>query len=251
MAGHSKWANIKHKKAKEDARRGKVFTRLSRELTVAAREGGGDPNANQRLRLAIERARAVNMPNDNIERAIKRGTGELEGSNYEEIVYEGYGPGGVAIMMEIMTDNRNRTAGDIRHLFSKYGGSLGETGCVSWMFEKKGYLTMDLAQAGGDEDVVMLAALEAGAEDVQIEDGLVEVFTAPEDFNEVLEGLRGSGLPVEEAKITMLPQNTVEVDEATAEPLLKLMGVLEDHDDIQEVYANFDIPDELLEKLDQ
>lgn len=247
MAGHSKWANIKRKKEKEDARRGKAFTKVTRELMVAAREGGGDPDANFRLRLAIDRARSVNMPNDNIERAIKRGLGEVEGANYEETVYEGYGPGGVAIMLEILTDNRNRTAGEIRFLFSKHGGNLGETGCVGWMFDKMGCITVEV---GSDsEDELMLAALEAGAEDVVVADGTGEVFTKPEDFQDVRSALIEQGYNLQRAEITNVPQNTVAVAGEEAAQLMRLIEALEDNDDVQEVYANFDIPDEILEQL--
>lgn len=247
VAGHSKWANIKRKKEKEDARRGKAFTKVTRELMVAAREGGGDPDANFRLRLAIDRARSVNMPNDNIERAVKRGLGEVGGANYEETVYEGYGPGGVAIMLEILTDNRNRTAGEIRFLFSKHGGNLGETGCVGWMFDKMGCITVEV---GSDsEDDLMLAALEAGAEDVVVADGIGEVFTKPEDFQDVRSALIEQGYNLQRAEITNVPQNTVAVAGEEAAQLMRLIEALEDNDDVQEVYANFDIPDEILEQL--
>jgi YebC/PmpR family DNA-binding regulatory protein len=247
VAGHSKWANIKRKKEKEDARRGKAFTKVTRELMVAAREGGGDPNANFRLRLAIERARAVNMPNDNIERAIKRGIGEVEAAKFEETLYEGYGPGGVAIMLEILTDNRNRTAGEIRYLFNKYGGNLGETGCVSWMFDKKGSITVQMGSES--EDDFMLAALEAGAEDVVVADGIGQVFTSPEDFQDVRTALAEQGYNIQQAEITNVPQNTVAVAGEEAAQLVKLIEALEDNDDVQEVYANYDIPDEILEQL--
>lgn len=249
MAGHSKWANIRHKKQKEDAKRGKIFTKLARQITVAAREGGGDPNSNFRLRLAIDMARSHNMPNDNIERAIKRGTGELEGSAYEEFVYEGYGPGGVAILLEVMTDNRNRTASDVRHLFSKNGGNLGESGCVAWMFETKGQI---LVEADGvDEDEMMLAALEAGAEDVEHVDDLFEVVTAPEALRDVQSALSEAGYTITEAGVRRLPTTTVNVNAEEGERLIALIEALEDHDDIQQVYANAEFSEEVMEALGQ
>lgn len=249
MAGHSKWANIRHKKQKEDAKRGKIFTKLARQITVAAREGGGDPNSNFRLRLAIDMARSHNMPNDNIERAIKRGTGELEGSAYEEFVYEGYGPGGVAILLEVMTDNRNRTASDVRHLFSKNGGNLGESGCVAWMFETKGQI---LVEADGvDEDEIILAALEAGAEDVELVDDLFEVVTAPEALRDVQSALSEAGYTITEAGVRRLPTTTVNVNAEEGERLIALIEALEDHDDIQQVYANAEFSEEVMEALGQ
>ena len=249
MAGHSKWANIKHKKEKEDARRGKVFTKLSRQITVAAREGGPDPAANGRLRLIIEKARAVNMPMENIERAIKRGTGELDGASYEEIVYEGYGPGGVAILMEIMTDNRNRTASEVRNIFSRHGGNLGETGCVAWMFERRGLLTIERG-AVADEDALILAAAEAGADDVTGEQDHFAVQTEPGALEQVKDYLTQAGYAISSAELTMVPKSTVAVGAEDAARLMKLLNALEDHDDVQEVYANFDIPDEVLQTLE-
>ncbi len=240
MSGHSKWSTIKRKKAKVDAQRGKVFTRLSKEIIMAAKSGGGDPEGNIRLKTAIQRAKEANIPNDNIQRAIMKGTGELGGGNFEEIVYEGYGPGGVAVMMEIMTDNRNRTAGEIRHLFSRYGGNLGETGCVSWMFDKKGLIMVDKA-SGADEDDLLLAALEAGAEDMKVEEDSFEIYTEPESFESVRDALAGQGYVIADAEITMIPQTSVNLTGNEAEQMLKLMDSLEDHDDVQEVYANFDI----------
>ncbi|MEW6244141.1 MAG: YebC/PmpR family DNA-binding transcriptional regulator [Bacillota bacterium] len=247
MSGHSKWANIKHKKAKVDAQRGNIFSKISRELMVAARAGGGNPDTNTRLRIAIQKAREANIPSENIQRAIQKGTGELEGINYEELVYEGYGPGGVAIMLDILTDNRNRTAGEIRHLFSKHGGNLGETGCVSWMFEKRGYIVVNKEGSPGEDDL-MLIALEAGAEDLVSEGDTYEVFTKPEDLEAVRESLVASGVPVAQAEVTMLPKSTVSVAEKDVEKLLKLMDVLEEHDDVQNVYANFDLPEEVMQK---
>ncbi|HHW42922.1 YebC/PmpR family DNA-binding transcriptional regulator [Desulfofundulus thermobenzoicus] len=242
MSGHSKWSTIKRKKAKVDAQRGKIFTRLAREIIVAARQGGGDPDANPRLKAAIQRAKEANIPNENIQRAIQKGTGELGGANYEEIVYEGYGPGGVAVMLEIMTDNRNRTAGEIRHLFSRYGGNLGESGCVSWMFEKKGLIVVD--RDGLDEDELMLAALEAGAEDMRTEDESFEIITAPAEFEQVRSALVEKGIPVSEAEVTMVPQSTVKLTGKEAEQMMRLMDALEDHDDVQEVYANFELEED-------
>lgn len=249
MAGHSKWANIKHKKARMDAKKGKIFTKIAKELTVAAKQGGGDPEANPRLKAAIQKAKDANMPNDNIERAIKKGTGEIEGVVYEEMTYEGYGPAGVAILLNVATDNRNRTAGEIRHLFSKHGGNLGESGCVAWMFDRKGYMTTKLSD-DMDEEELMLMAIECGAEDVSIEEGTLEVVTEPDNLEEVKQQLEEQGLQFNVAEITMIPKNTVKVtDEGEAEKLLKLMEVLEDHDDVQNVYANFDIDDGLMEKI--
>lgn len=247
MAGHSKWANIKHKKQKEDKLRGKLFGKLTREIIVAAKEGGGDINANFRLRTAVERARVANMPMDNIERAIKRGTGELDGANYEEFTYEGYGPAGVAILMNIATDNRNRTAGEIRHILDKHGGNLGESGCVSWMFSQKGELAV--AKEGVDEDELMLAAVEAGAEDVETDDEEFLVYTAPGDLQKVKEALAEAGYVVSRAEVTMIPSNYVELNKEEAERVLKLMDVLEEHDDVQAVYANFDIPEEIMAEI--
>ncbi len=240
MAGHSKWANIKRKKERMDAQRGKIFTRLAREIIVAARMGGGDPEANPRLKAAIQRAKEANIPNENIQRAIQRGTGETGGAGYEEVYYEGYGPGGVAIMLKILTDNRNRTASEIRYLFSRNGGSLGEAGCVSWMFARKGLLIVDKEEFS-DEDVLLLAALEAGAEDVKVEKDSFEVITGPEDFEKVKRALIAQGIPVAEAEITMIPAGTVKMAVPEAEPVMRLIDALEDHDDVQEVYANFEV----------
>ncbi len=240
MSGHSKWATIKRKKAKVDAQRGKLFTRLSKEIILAAKAGGGDPDGNMRLKSAIQRAKEANIPNDNIQRAIMKGTGELGSGNFEEIIYEGYGPGGVAVMLEIMTDNRNRIAGEIRHFFSRYGGNLGETGCVSWMFDKKGLIVID-QETGADEDDLLLAALEVGAEDMKVEEDSFEIYTDPDNFEAVRDALAERGFALSEAELTMIPQTSINLADKEAEQMLKLMDALEDLDDVQEVYANFDI----------
>ena len=248
MSGHSKWSTIKRKKGALDAKRGKIFTRLIKEITVAARMGGGDADGNPRLRAAIASAKTENMPKDNIERAIKKGTGELEGAVYEEITYEGYGPGGVAVLVDCMTDNKNRTVADIRHYFSKSGGNLGESGCVSWMFNKKGTILVDKETI--DEEELMDKALEAGAEDVIEEDNVFQVETSPDDFEAVREALEADGVNFIEASVAMVPQNIVDItDEKTARQILMLLENLEDHDDVQNVYANFDIPDEIMETV--
>jgi len=250
MSGHSKWANIKHRKAKMDSQKGKIFTKLAKEIMVAAKEGGGDPEANYRLNTAIQKAKAANLPAENIERAIKKGIGELGGSNYEQIVYEGYGPEGTAVLCQILTDNRNRTAGEIRHIFSKRGGNLGETGCVAWMFEQKGLLAVDLGKAGMEEDDLLLLAIEAGAEDVETEGNMVEIYTAPEAFNEVKTKLEQEGISFSVAEISMIPKTTVTIeDPEKAAKVLTLMDELEEHDDVQEVYSNYNIPDEIMESL--
>jgi len=241
MSGHSKWATIKRKKAKVDAQRGKVFTRLAREIIIAARQGGGDPDNNIRLKAAIQRAKEANIPNDNIMRAVQKGAGELGGGNYEEISYEGYGPGGVAVLLDIMTDNRNRTAGEIRHLFARFGGNLGETGCVAWMFEKKGLIVIDKSESALEEDALMLLALDAGAEDFKSEEDTYEVTATPGELAGVKEALEQGGVKIEEAEVTMLPQTEVKLSGPEAEQMLRLMDALEEHDDIQNVYANFDL----------
>jgi YebC/PmpR family DNA-binding regulatory protein len=246
MSGHSKWSSIKHKKAAKDAKRGKLFTKLIKEITVAARMGGGDINANPRLRTAVTAARASSMPGDNIDRAIKKGTGELEGVSYEEVTYEGYGPGGAAIMVQVVTDNKNRTVSEMRRMFTKHGGSLGENGCVAWMFDKKGLITVEKEKA--DEDRLISVALEGGAEDVREDDSLFEVLTTPESFEKVRECLDREKIPMTTAQVTLLPKNTVRLDAKSAEQTLQLTEELEDHDDVQNVAANFDIPDELIEK---
>jgi YebC/PmpR family DNA-binding regulatory protein len=248
MSGHSKWSTIKRKKGAIAAKRGQIFTRLIKEITVAARSGGGDPEGNSRLRAAINTAKTENMPKENIARAIKKGTGEIAGEVYEEILYEGYGPGGVAVLVDCMTDNRNRTVADIRHYFAKSGGNLGEFGCVSWMFEKKGLIQVDKSLI--TEEKLMDMALEAGAEDVVEEETEYQVLTAPEDFDTVRTALEEAGLTFLEATITRIPKNTVEVtDEKNARSLMKLLENLEDHDDVQNVNANFDIDDELMEQI--
>jgi YebC/PmpR family DNA-binding regulatory protein len=246
MSGHSKWSSIKHKKAAKDAKRGKLFTKLIKEITVAARMGGGDINANPRLRTAVTTAKAASMPNDNIDRAIKKGTGELESVSYEEIQYEGYGPGGAAIMANVLTDNKNRTVSDIRRLFAKYGGNLGENGCVAWMFDKKGLITVDKSQV--DEERLLSLVLDAGADDVREEDEFFEVVTPPEDFEKVRERLEQEKIALSSAQVTMIPKSTVSVEEKHVEQILKLAEELEDHDDVQSVAANFDIPKEFVEK---
>lgn len=240
MSGHSKWANIKRKKEKTDSAKAKSFTKVTREIIVAAREGGGDPNLNFRLRLAVQNARSVNMPNENIQRAIKRGTGGEEGSNLEQVTYEGYGPAGVAVMVETMTDNRNRTAADIRHLFSKYGGNMGETGCVGWMFDRQGFLAIELEGTGLDEETLTEWALEGGAEDLKVDDGVAEIYTAPDSLQSVKEYMESKGVEFSEAEITMVPKSTVKVDAATEEKITRLLDFLEEHDDVQQVYANYE-----------
>lgn len=242
MSGHSKWANIKHKKGKMDAVRGKITTKISREITVAVRLGGSDPTGNMRLKLALQKARENNIPKENIQRAIQKGAGALDGSNYEEIKYEGYGPGGVAIMVEAMTDNRNRTAADVRHLFSKYGGNLGESGCVSWMFKQKGVFVIE--QEDIDEEELMLMTLDAGAEDFEAVDDQFEITTDPDDFEKVQEELEKKNIKTIVARITMVPETMADLAGDDATKMMKLLEALEDHDDIQEVYTNFDIPED-------
>lgn len=240
MAGHSKWANIKHRKEKMDAQKGKIFTKLAREIIVAAKEGGGDPNNNSRLRDAIEKAKAANMPNENIMRAIKKGTGELEGVTYEEITYEGYGPGGVAVLVEVMTDNKNRTAGEIRHIFDKHGGNLGASGCVAWMFNKKGLIIVEKDGKINEEELMMIA-VDAGAEDFIVEEDSYEIITDPADFIKVRDAIAHNNISIANAEITMIPQNTVKLSGEDAEKMIKLIDKLEDHDDVQNVYHNFEI----------
>ena len=243
MSGHSKWANIKHRKGAADARRGKIFTKLIKEIITSARIGGGDINANPRLRSAVMAAKAENMPRDNWERAIKKGTGELEGVSYEEATYEGYGPGGAAVFIESLTDNRNRAVSEIRHALTKHGGNMGENGCVAWMFQKKGYLVVEKSVI--DEERLMETALEAGAEDVREDGDNFEVITAPEDFEAVKEAIDGAGIATLEAEVTMLPSNMTALDGDTALKMIRLIDALEDCDDVQKVYTNADIPDDL------
>ncbi len=240
MSGHSKWHTIKHKKGAIDAKRGKVFTKLIKEITVAARTGGsGDVDLNARLRKAVTDAKAQNMPNDTIDRAVKRGTGELEGVNYDEITYEGYGPNGVAVMVETMTDNRNRTVAELRHIFSKNGGNLGEAGSVAWIFDKKGYIVVD--KAAKTEDELFEIVIEAGADDMQDEGDLFEIFTAPESFDAVNEAIKAAGIEPQAAEVSMVPQNYIKLEGADAKTMMKLYDALDDNDDVQKVYANFDI----------
>jgi YebC/PmpR family DNA-binding regulatory protein len=248
MAGHSKWKNIRLHKGKADLERGKIFGRLSREITIAAKQGG-NPDGNPRLRLAIEKARENSMPADNIKRAIQKGTGELEGASYEEVTYEGYGPGGAAVLVEAATDNRNRTVAEMRHLFSKHGGNLGESNSVAWQFERKGLI--QIAAGEYSEDVVMEAALEAGAEDVQREGDSFEVVTTYEDLARVRGELEAAGITVASAQVDLVPQTTIELEGDAARRMLKLMDVLEDHDDVQKVAANFDIAEALLEEAER
>jgi YebC/PmpR family DNA-binding regulatory protein len=247
MSGHSKWSTIKHKKAAQDAKRGAMFTKVIKELTVAARLGGGDADMNPRLRTAILKAKAVNMPQDTMQRAIMKGTGELPGVSYEEITYEGYGPGGVAMIVTALTDNRNRTVAEIRKIFSKNGGNLGESGCVAWMFQKKGLIVVDRDRI--DEDELLGIALEAGAEDVRPADAMFEVITSVEDFEPVKQGMTTQGIEPSSSEISLIPQTTVRLEGSQARQLLKLMDELEEHDDVQNVYANFDIPDEVMAEV--
>ncbi len=246
MSGHNKWSTIKHKKGAADAKRGKIFTRILKEMTVAARMGGGDPNGNPRLRAAIAEAKANNMPKDNIDRAIKRGTGELEGATIEEITYEGYGPGGVAVMVDTMTDNTNRTTPEIRHIFEKAGGNLGTPGSVRFQFEKKGYFAVEKSTI--DEDRLMEIVLEAGADDLQSDDNGYEIYTAPENFEPVRQALEKNNIATVEAKLGMIPSNYVTLDENKARQAIKLIELLDEHDDVQNVWTNFDIPAEMMEE---
>lgn len=241
MSGHSKWATIKRKKAKTDQQRGKVFTRIAKEIILAARRGGADPEGNARLKAAIMRAKEANIPNDNIMRAVQKGAGETGGANYEEITYEGYGPGGVAVMLDIMTDNRNRTAGEIRFIFSKNSGNLGETGCVAWMFEEKGIIFVEKAENELTEDDIMLEAIEAGAQDFSAEDDSYEIVCDPAGLQAVKESLEKAGVKIATAEVTLVPQTTVSLEGEKAELMIRLMDALEDHDDVQNVYANFEI----------
>jgi len=244
MAGHSKWNNIKNKKGKEDAKRGKIFTKLGRYIMVAAKEGGGDPEYNPSLKAAIEKAKAQNMPNDNIERAVKKGTGELGADNFEEIIYEGYGPAGIAVFAVCLTDNRNRTAPDVRHAFDKCGGNLGQAGCVTFMFDRRGVIAIE-REDSIDEDELTMLAIELGAEDFSAEDEGFEITTAMEDFNAVRDGLQEAGYKFAMAELTYIPQNTIEItDETGLKNMEKLIDMLEDNDDVQEVFHNWEMPEE-------
>jgi len=247
MAGHSHWARIKHKKKVTDARRGKLWSKLSRDLIVAARVGGGDPSMNPRLRLAIEKARSANMPKDTIEKAIKKGTGELEGESYEEILYEGYGPSGVAVMCQVLTDNRNRTSAEIKKLFERCGGNLGATNCVAWMFKPKGIITVN--QDDADEERLMELAVETGADDVRRQGNVFEILCEPAVFAQLRAALEASEIPIESADLSMIPTSTVTLDAETGRRVLRLMEELDEHDDVQNVYSNFDIPEDIVAEL--
>jgi len=247
MSGHSKWASIKHKKGAVDAKRGKVFTKLIKEITVATRLGGKDPDANSRLRGTIAEAKAENMPKENIERAIKKGTGELAGSSYEEVIYEGYGPGGVAVLIEVLTDNKNRAVADVRHLFERSGGNLGEAGCVAWMFSQKGLIVFQKDQV--EEELLFELALEAGADDIKEDEKELEVITEPSSFEKVKTAVENAEIRYTLAEITMIPNTTVKIDDKHAQQMLTLMENLEDNEDVNHVYANFDISDEAMEAI--
>ncbi len=249
MSGHSKWSTIKHKKGAADAKRGKIFTKVIKEITVSARIGGGDADGNPRLRLAVQKAKEVNMPQENVTRAIKKGTGELEGVQYEETIYEGYGPGGVAIFMEVMTDNKNRTVGELRATLGKNGGNMGENGCVAWIFEQKGLITVKTSEKGEEE--LLEFVIEAGGDDMQIVDGYYEITTSAESFESVRKSIEDAGIKTQSSELTRIPQNTVNVEEKHCKSLLRLMDTLEDHDDIQKVYSNFDITDEMVTAMEQ
>jgi len=247
MSGHSHWASIKHKKAKEDAKRGKLFSKIIKEITIAAKQGGGDPDKNPRLRLAVERAKQANMPQDNVKKAIMRGTGQLPGVSYEEITYEGYGPGGVAVMVNVTTDNKNRTTAEIRKIFSKHGGSLGEVGCVNWMFKMKGVISVP--KNAISEEEIMDLVLSLGAEDLKTDESFYEIITAPEDFEKVRDALKEKNISIEEAEVSFVPTSLVKLKDHKAEQMLALMNDLEEHDDVNNVYANFDIPDEIIDRV--
>jgi YebC/PmpR family DNA-binding regulatory protein len=251
VSGHSKWASIKHKKASTDAKRGKIFTKIVKEISIAARLGGGDLSGNPRLRTAIEKAKEVNMPSDNIKRAVMKGTGELPGVSYEEYIYEGYGPGGAAILIEVLTDNKNRTSPEIRHILTKNNGNMGEAGCVGWMFEKKGYILIEKAKI--DEDTLMSIALDAGAEDMKNDpkEDNYEIITMPEHMGKVKSAIEAASMPVSLAEITMLPKNYAPVDEKQAEQMMRLIEALEDNEDVQNVYTNVDVPEEVIAKVEK
>lgn len=248
MSGHNKWSSIKHKKGATDAKRGKIFTRIVKEIILAAKSGGGDPEMNPRLRTAINTAKENNMPKENIERAVKRGTGEIEGAAYEEITYEGYGHNGVGIVVDVMTDNKNRSVAEIRHAFSKYGGNMAENGAVSWNFEQKGF--MQVPSAGLDEEEFMMIAIDAGADDVELNEDKFDIFTSPNEFHQVIGNLEKAGYPVQNAELTRVPKTTVNADDVAAK-LLRLIDFLEDLDDVQKVYANFELSDEVMEQLER
>ncbi len=247
MSGHSKWATTKHKKSAIDAKRGKIFTKITKEITVAAKLGGGDTDGNPRLRTAIAKAKDANMPSDNIKKAIMKGTGELPGVSYEETTYEGYGPGGVAVLADIMTDNKNRTVAEVRKIFTRHGGNMGEAGCVAWMFSKKGYIVVEKSKA--DEDSLMSIALDAGALDMKSDNSNFEIITEPRDIEKVKEALKQKNIEMTVTEVTMVPQSYIKLEGKGAEQMLKLMEELEDHDDVQNVYANFDIPEEIIAKV--
>jgi YebC/PmpR family DNA-binding regulatory protein len=249
MAGHSKWANIKHRKAASDAKRGKVFTRIAKELTIAARDGGGDPDSNPRLRLVIQQARAANMPNDNIDRAIRRGTGELEGVNYEEIMLEGYGPGGIGILIECVTDNRNRSVSEVRHILTRHGGSMADAGSVAWNFERKSVISIDKGDL--TEDDVLMAVIDAGAEDVKGENETFDVYAAPDNFDGVREAIESAGYSISEARLEFVPNQTVSLAGGEASTALKLLDALDDSDEVQTIFSNLEIDDEELARLEQ
>lgn len=248
MSGHSKWAQIKHKKAATDVKKGKAFSKIAKEISIAARLGGGDPAGNPRLRTVIEKAKEVNMPQENVKRAILKGTGELPGTTYEEVTYEGYGPGGVAILIATLTDNKNRTVSELRHIMSKHGGAMGEAGSVAWIFDKRGYILVDKKSV--DEDTLMSIALDAGALDMKNDpkEDTYEVITAPEDFNKVKEAVQKANIPAALAEITMLPKNQIRLEGSQAMQMVRLLEALEDHEDVQNIYSNFDMPEEILEK---
>lgn len=247
MSGHSKWHNIRLRKGKQDAVRSKLFTKIAREIIVAAREGGGDPDSNLRLKQAVQKGRENSMPADNIKRAIQRGSGEVDGASYEEIPYEGYGPGGVAVLVACLTDNRNRTVAELRNIFSKCGGNLGESGCVSWMFEQTGLI--EIPADTTDEDTVMMATMDAGAQDIRVEGDTIEVLCQPGDLAQVCDALTEAGIAFASAEVTMLPKSTVKIEDSKeASQILRLLDALDDNDDVQQAYANFDIPDELMQE---
>ncbi|SDM99119.1 YebC/PmpR family DNA-binding transcriptional regulator [Sediminibacillus halophilus] len=249
MAGHSKWKNIQRRKNAQDAKRGKVFMKMAKEIFVAAKQGGGDPEMNPSLRLAVDKAKANNMPNDNIERAIKKATGDLEGVNYEEMTYEGYGPGGVAVMVKALTDNKNRTASEVRYAFNKNGGNLGENGCVAFMFDRKGYLVIDRSTTDADEDEMLLAVIEAGAEEMETTDDVFEIYADPENFSEVKQQLEDNGYTFTTAELTMIPQTLSPLGEDEAKQMIRLVDMLEDNEDVQDVYHNLDADEEILAQL--